>query len=158
LCGPPRHVPCLINAPLGCPQMCHLLPDQCVPTGTRLPARRSAPRSALSCRRRRKPGDRMPRGGSGWSRSSPCDLVRLSGAWLSLPAPGRGHRRGGLSPTRGARCASPRAPHLGGQLRAPAASPAALPQGSATAGSWHLHPLWTGWGYTGDPARPVPGD
>lgn len=25
----------------------------------------------------------MPWGGSGWSRSSPCDLVRLSGAWLS---------------------------------------------------------------------------
>lgn len=44
-------------------------------------------------------------------------------------------------PTRGAQCASPHAPHLGGQLRAPAAFPAALPRGSATAGSWHLHPL-----------------
>lgn len=139
--GVPAVSPAWPNAPLGCPQVCHPLPDQCVPAGTRLPARRSAPRSAPSCRRRRRPGDRTPRGGIGWSRSSPCDLVRVSGAWPSPPALGRGHCRAGFSPTWGARCASPRAPHLGGQLRAPAASPAALPQGSATAGSWHLHPL-----------------
>lgn len=32
----------------------------------------------------------MPRGGSGWSRSSLCDLVRASGAQLSPPVPGWG--------------------------------------------------------------------
>lgn len=89
----------------------------------------------------------MPRDGSGWSRSSPCDLVRVRGAWPSLPAPGWGCCWDGLSPAWGAQCASLRAPHLGGQLRAPAVSPAALPQGSATAESWHLHPLrhQNGW-------------
>lgn len=29
----------------------------------------------------------MPRGGSGWSKSFPCDLVRISSAWL-CPAVG----------------------------------------------------------------------
>lgn len=73
--------------PLGCPWICHPLPDPCVPAGTRLPALCSAPRSARSCHRRRRPGDRMPWGGSGWSKSFLCDLERFSSAWLS-PAVG----------------------------------------------------------------------
>lgn len=139
--------PAWSNAPLECPQMCHSLPDRCVPVGTRLPAQQSAPRSAPSCHRKRKPGDRMPQGGSGWSRSSLCDLVRLSGAWLSPPVPGCRHHQAGLSPMWNAWYGSSRAPHLGGQLQAPATSPVALPRGSATAGSWRLRPLWcqNGW-------------
>lgn len=84
----------------------------------------------------------MPQDGSEWSRSSPCDLARVSDAWLSPTVPGWGHCQAVLSPTWHARYTSPCPPHLEGQLRAHTASPAALPWGFATAGSWHLHPLW----------------
>lgn len=52
-----------------------------------------------------------------------------------------------LVPSGGCLMCLPMRPHLGGQLRAPAASPAALPRGFATDGSWHLHPLQhqNGW-------------